>query len=218
MSSKKYNRTLHLPWSKGRGDDDKVAKDVSSLLGKHIIITEKMDGSNASLESDGCFARTHSGPPTHTSFDGLKALHASIKYNLSEGFQFFGEWLYALHSIAYEELPGYFLLFAVRHEDIWKSWDYVIQCSLNLKIPTVPVVWSGRVETAKELEALTSELAGQKSICGGEREGLVVRLHEEFEDKNFSKCVMKYVRANHVQTTEHWKDQEIVKNGLKSIS
>jgi hypothetical protein len=45
-----------------------------------------MDGSNASLEYDGCFAITHSGSSTYPSFDGLKALHASIKHKIPKYF------------------------------------------------------------------------------------------------------------------------------------
>ena len=99
MESPKYNRTYHLPWSPGGTSDDKIAKDLSIIFSNDIVITEKMDGSNTSLEIGGCFARTHSGPPNHPSFDPLKALHASIKHQIPEGVQLFGEWLYAKHSI-----------------------------------------------------------------------------------------------------------------------
>lgn len=229
MNSPKYNRTPHLPWSPGKGSDDKVAASVESLLGKELVITEKMDGSNTSLEKDGCFARTHSGAPTHKSFDGLKALHARVKHSLENGMQYFGEWCYAKHSIEYKELPGYFLLFGVRALDddfdneegrwmgphCWASWDHLVEMAATLGLPTVPILWKGQVKTAKELEVLTKALAAEKSVCGGVREGVVVRLACAFLDDDFSESVMKYVRKNHVQTTEHWKDQEIVKNGLK---
>ena len=119
----KYPRTLHLPWSKGTTNDDKIATSINSLLNVPIVISEKLDGSNASLEANGCFARTHAGAPTHASFDGLKALHATVKRNIPKGIQIFGEWCYALHSIAYTALPGYFLLFNVRdlnyEPEIW---------------------------------------------------------------------------------------------------
>ncbi len=111
MNSPKYNRTFHLPWSPGATNDDKIATSVTNLLNTEIIITEKLDGSNTSLESDGCFARTHSGPPNHPSFDGLKALHAEVGFQIPSGMQLFGEWCFAKHSISYEELPGYFFAF-----------------------------------------------------------------------------------------------------------
>jgi hypothetical protein len=217
--SPKYNRTFHFPWSPGATNDDKIAASVSSLVKVPIIITEKMDGSNTSLESGGCFARTHSGPPTHTSFDGLKALHASIGYELPAGMQLFGEWCFALHSIAYESLPGYFLLFGIRELDsidqFWYAWEEVESYAEYFELPTVPVLFKGTVNSEKELQELVESFMNQPSVCGGIREGVVARVAGEFLDKDFSSSIMKCVRANHVQTTEHWKDQEIIKNKLK---
>lgn len=217
MDSPKYNRTFHMPWSEGATNDDKRATSVDSLIGKEIVLTEKMDGSNTSLEADGCFARTHAGPPTHKSFDQLKALHASIKHNLSIDLQYFGEWCYAKHSIEYNELPGYFLLFNVRDltVDNWFDWDGVELLAKELNIPTVPVLFRGTVNSEKELKELVESFMLQPSACGGIREGVVARVAKDFYDEDFSTNVMKCVRKNHVQTSDHWKDQEIVKNKLK---
>lgn len=219
MDSPKYNRTFHVPWSPGGTNDDKRAPTAAGFVRLPIVITEKMDGSNTSLEFDGCFARTHSGPPSHASFDGLKALHATIKYKIPKQMQFFGEWCFAHHSIAYEELPGYFMLFNIRdlttvHER-WSSWDNVELWAKELGVPTVPVLFKGQVETEGELMRLIDSFMNQPSACGGIREGVVVRLASEFTNNSFDICVMKCVRANHVQTSEHWKDQEIIKNKLK---
>jgi hypothetical protein len=221
--SPKYNRTFHLPYSPGATSDDKIAKDLSYLINADIVITEKMDGSNTSLEADGCFARTHAGPPTHLSFDGLKALHSVVKYKIPNNIQLFGEWLYAKHSIEYDSLPHHFMLFNVRElkenddkeSSYWASWEMVKLWAKELEIPTVPELYAGKVSSEKELKELVESLMIEPSKCGGIREGVVVRLQEEFTDSVFSNCVMKYVRANHVQTTDHWKSQEIVKNKLK---
>src|SRR5574338_1632221 len=143
MNSPKYNRTFHLPWSPGATNDDKIASSVEYLLKTPIVITEKMDGSNTSLEFEGCFARTHSGPPSHPSFDGLKALHAQIKHDIPSNFQLFGEWCYARHSIEYSALPDYFLLFNIRDTEynIWSSWEEVEEWSHEIGVPTVPVLF-----------------------------------------------------------------------------
>ncbi len=217
MDSPKYNRTFHFPFSPGATNDDKIATSMDSLIGVSIVITEKVDGSNTSLERSGCYARTHAGPPTHKSFDQLKALHASIKHNLSIDLQYFGEWCYAKHSIEYNELPGYFLLFNVRDltVDNWFDWDGVELLAKELNIPTVPVLFKGTVNSEKELKELVESFMLQPSACGGIREGVVARIAKAFDDKDFSSCVMKCVRANHVQTSEHWKDREIVRNKLK---
>ncbi len=220
MESKKYNRTFHLPWSKGATNDDKIATDLSSLINSEIIITEKMDGSNTSLEANGCFARTHSGPPTHASFDGLKALHSQVRYRIPSNIQLFGEWCFALHSIAYSELTNYFMLFNVRdynyEEPVWASWEEVELWASEIDVPTVPLLFKGVCKSPNELMSLTDSFMIQPSKCGGIREGVVVRIASSFTDKDFPSCVMKCVRANHVQTSDHWKDQEIIKNKLIS--
>lgn len=219
MDSPKYNRTFHFPFSPGATNDDKIATSMDKLIGVPIVITEKVDGSNTSLEYDGCYARTHAGPPTHASFDQLKALHASIKYMIPDYLQLFGEWCFARHSIEYNELPGYFLLFNVRNltmaSPFWYSWEEVEMCAEEVGVPTVPVLFKGTVSSEKELKDLVESFMNQPSACGGIREGVVARVAKEFYDDDFSYCVMKCVRANHVQTSEHWKDQEIIKNRLK---
>jgi hypothetical protein len=217
MDSPKYNRTFHVPWSPGGTNDDKKALSVDTLLGVPIVITEKVDGSNTSIENSGCYARTHAGPPTHESFDALKALTSNIKHKLPVGLQIFGEWCYALHSIPYDKLPGYFLAFNVHSIgfDTWESWEEVEMWAQDIGVHTVPVLFKGVVQTSKELQVLTENLSSQPSGLGTIREGVVIRRAEAFEGKEFSNSVMKWVRANHVQTSDHWKDQEIVKNKLK---
>ena len=216
--SAKYPRTFHVPWSKGATNDDKIAHDISSLINVPLIITEKCDGSNTSLEANGCFARTHSGSPTHASFDGLKALHARVRHLIPTNIQIFGEWCYALHSIAYETLPSYFLMFGIRElhgeHPFWYSWEEMQEWAAELEISTVPLLWEGTVSSEKELKTLTAELTAQPSCFGPTREGLVIRVRDVIDDDCFSKYVMKLVRKDHVQTTEHWKNQEIVKNQL----
>jgi hypothetical protein len=189
-----------------------------------LVITEKMDGSNTSLESGGCYARTHAAAPGHLSFDALKALHATLKYSIPERTQVFGEWCYAQHSIPYDSLPGYFLMFGIRELHIgsndeefpfWYSWGELENWAINLGLPTVPILFKGTVSSVKELQELTESLVKQPSACGTIREGVVVRIADVFSDEHFSKYVMKWVRKDHVQTSDHWKDQEIIKNKLK---
>lgn len=224
MESPKYNRTMHFPFSPGAQNDDRIATSMGKLVGVEIVITEKMDGSNTSLESRGCFSRSHAGPPLHASFDGLKALHGTIGSQIPPDMQFFGEWCYARHSIEYSELPGYFLLFGIRElqsptdldESVWYSWEEVEEYAKGfLGVPTVPVLFKGQVNSEKELQELIESFMNQPSVCGGIREGVVARVAQSFLNKDFGECIMKCVRANHVQTSEHWKTQEIIKNKLK---
>lgn len=42
----KYPRTYHLPWSPGTTKDDRIMKDIDTLLNNEVVITLKMDGEN----------------------------------------------------------------------------------------------------------------------------------------------------------------------------
>jgi hypothetical protein len=97
----------------------------------------------------------------------------------------------------------------------WFAWDEVELWANEIGVSTVPVLFQGKVSSEKELKALTLSLMKEDSCCGKEREGVVVRVAKSFNDAEFSDCVLKYVRANHVQTGDHWSHQEIVKNKLK---
>jgi len=114
--SAKYPRSFHLPWSPGGTNDDKRLADVSPLVGVEIVVTEKCDGSNLTYTRKNVFSRSHSGPPSHPSFDLAKATHARIGHLLSEGLSLFCEFCYAIHSIEYAALPDYSLVFGARDD------------------------------------------------------------------------------------------------------
>jgi hypothetical protein len=209
--SAKYPRSFHLPWSPGGTSDDKRLADVSGLVGVEIVITEKCDGSNLTYTRRNVFSRSHSGPPSHPSFDLAKATHARIGHMLSEGLSLFCEYCYAVHSIEYAALPDYSLVFGARDDEsgTWWDWDMVTAQARDVGLPTVPLLFRGTVQSAAELEALTSALAKEPSALGGEREGVVVRRAGEFSDAEFPKSLGKWVRKGHVQTDEHWLHQAI---------
>jgi hypothetical protein len=54
----RYPRTPHLPWSPGATPDDVRAGDLSGLLGREVVVTEKPDGENTTLYADGVHARS----------------------------------------------------------------------------------------------------------------------------------------------------------------
>ncbi len=209
--SAKYPRSFHLPWSPGGTRDDKRMASVAGLIGTEIVVTEKLDGSNMALTREAVFARSNSGPPSHPSFAWAKALQARIGGQIEPGVTLFGEYCYAVHSIIYEELPGYFFLFGVRDDasGAWWEWDLVTAQAGLLELPTVPELFRGVVESEGALERLVRGVGGGVSVFGGEREGVVARVTRGFGDAEFAGVLGKYVRADHVQTDEHWMFQEL---------
>jgi hypothetical protein len=214
---KKYPRTFHLTFSKGCTNDDKMLDSDDYFIGEEIILTSKLDGSNFCMTNSECFARTHSGPPTHKSFDLAKSIHSQIKFFIPDNFAIFSEYLFAKHSIHYRNLPHYLAIFNILDFDrnVWLSWNDVEMWSGKINVPTVPVLFRGLVKTNYELQELCLSFMGEKEFQIDEREGIVIRLSKEFDNINFDFSTGKMVRANHVQTSDHWKDQEIIRNKLK---
>lgn len=214
--SAKYPRTFHFPWSPGGTSDDKRLADVSPLVGVEIVVTEKCDGSNLTYTRKNVYSRSHSGPPSHPSFDLAKATHGRIGHQISEGISIFCEYCYAVHSITYERLPQYSLVFGVRDDmtGLFWDWDMVVAQASDLGLPTVPVLFRGVVNSADELRVLTEKLSKGSSTFGGPREGIVARIAAAFPEDMFGKNVAKWVRKDHVQTDEHWLHQAIVAQKL----
>jgi len=217
VSSPKYPRTPHFPFSPGGTNDDRWIESVEGFLCTDVVLTEKMDGSNVCLETSACYARTHASRPRGESFSAFKALHATVSRRIPEGTQVFAEWLYAKHSIKYEALPSYLLVFGVRDLRTmqWASWSEVELWAEELGVSTTPVLaretWLNRDWKIRELVESHTRMP---SRCGGLCEGAVLRLAGSFSDVNFEASVAKWVRKGHVQTDEHWSTQPIVRNGL----
>ena len=203
----KYPRTYHLPFSPGFTSDDKVLKDDSSFRGKEIVVTEKMDGENVSIYRDGFHARSIDSK--HKSYHSwLLSEIYKFSYNIPKNMRICGEYLYAKHSIKYNNLPSYFMAFSLWENDVCLDWeDTEILCE-ELGVELVPILWKGQYD-AETIKKIAEETVAR----GGE--GIVVRLACSFTYDEFSKSIAKYVRPNHVQTDKHWSNSEIVKNGLK---
>ena len=204
----KYPRTYHLPWSPGATSDDKIQNDLSSFEGKNIILSEKMDGENTTMETVKYHARSEDSN-NHPSRNWCKGLWGSIKHEIPADWRICGENLYAKHSIFYDKLPSYFMMFSVWNENnTCLSWDETIEYSQLLGLEPVPVLFRGKFD-----ENMIRNF--HKTLDLEKQEGFVMRLSEPFEHEDFSTSVVKWVREKHVTTSEHWTNQPMIKNLLK---
>jgi hypothetical protein len=83
------------------------------------------------------------------------------------------------------------LLFNIREinneENIWYSWDEVELWAEELNVPTVPVLYRGTLQSESELQYIIESFMDKHSLCGGIREGVVIRVSDSFNDEDFSK-------------------------------
>lgn len=205
----KYPRTYHLPWSPGVLKDDRVLGSISYFVNKRVIVTVKMDGENTTLYSDYIHARSIDSK-NHGSRDWVKRFHGEMSFNIPEGYRVCGENLYAKHSIHYNNLESYFLMFSIWNDkNVCLSWDETKEWAELLNVKMVPVIYDG-IWNEEEIKKLySSEFNGD--LC----EGYVVRLAESFPYGAFRNSVAKYVRAGHVGTHAHWARHTVIPNKIK---
>jgi hypothetical protein len=204
----KYPKTKHLPFSKGLTRGDKVIESLEPFIGKEIIVSIKMDGENSSLGQDFIYARSLDSSD-HPSNHWLKGLWGGIKHDIPENWRICGENLFAVHSITYNELPTYFMVFNIWDENNnCLSFDDTITWCKLLGLEHVPILYRG-IFDEDILKKIANELDTEKN------EGFVIRISNEFSFNDFHKYVCKWVREKHVKTSSHWKYEKIIKNELK---
>jgi len=203
----KYPRTRHVPWSLAITDDDEVHASVDRLFaGKCVVISEKVDGECTSLYRDGMHARSPDSRP-HPSQDWVRNLHSRIAHEIPPGWRICGENVYAQHSLHYDALASYFLVFSVWDaRNVCLSWDETREWAALLGLETVPVLyegwWDSRVAHRYDDEHTRRVF-----------EGYVIRLADEFAYEEFERSTAKFVASRPVGD-EHWRHRAVVANGL----
>jgi hypothetical protein len=211
----KYPRTLHLPWSGLVDDDDRMLSDTKHFEGKKVVVTAKMDGENTTLYNDYMHARSIDGQ-NHASRNWLKAFHGRMSYNIPEGWRVCGENLFAKHTVEYNNLENYFLVFSIWNErNECLSWEDTLLWAELLDLVMVPVLYVGEWDEEKIRHLY------QPMINGDKCEGYVVRLLESFNYGEFRTSVAKYVCEEFRQKLQagasHWRHKMITPNKVKNV-
>lgn len=223
----KYPRTMHCPWSESGTSDDVWLKNCDHFKGKEVVMTLKMDGEGTSLYRDHIHARSLDSK-NHYSRNWVKGLWGEIKHEIPENMRLCGENLFAFHSILYSGLPSYFFCFGIYDGDNnCLSWDDTVAICQMLKLETVPVLYRG-IWDEKLIRSLWTGKGPfptfsstdydnpqyPDTFISTDNEGYVVRTVEAFPYDTFKDNVFKWVRKNHVQTSQHWMNQAIIRNLL----
>lgn len=206
----KYPKTLHLPFSPGVQNDDKVIEDLSVFDEMSVVVTEKYDGENTTFYNNHIHARSLDSKH-HASRDWVKALHGAIKHHIPEGWRICGENMYAKHSILYKNLKSYFYVFSIWNEyNVCLDWNLTHEYCHILGLCLVPELWTGtfNIDVLKNIAV---------NLNAETQEGFVVRNANSFSYEDFQRNIVKYVRKGHVQTEDHWMTQQIVPNILESV-
>ncbi len=212
----KYPRTMHLPFSEGASDDDRMMSDCGYFEGKEVVVSLKMDGECSGSGKDGndaiYFHARSIDSDNDLSRNWAKNHLLNKLWELPRHWRIHGENLFAKHSIEYNNLSTYFYMFSIWNEkNICLSWNETVEWSQLLGLELVPILYEGIWD-----DKLIRSLYREKDSNGNFMEGYVVRLKESFHYSKFKNSVGKFVSAkfkNQLKADNpHWK-RTWVKNG-----
>lgn len=167
MDLVKFPRTRHVEGSRHQLDDLHNDKPIAELIGKPLVVAEKLDGANCGLSfaADGSLllqsrGQYLSGGPRERHFDLLKTwayTHSDrLRAVLGSRYVLYGEWLYAKHTVFYDRLPHYFLEFDVLDRDVGRFLSSAARRRLLAGLPIVPApeIHNGEIGSLTDLESL----------------------------------------------------------------
>ena len=162
----KYPRTQHLQGSRlGERDEDLSQVPFFEILGKHIVIEEKIDGANSAISFNGdgelfLQSRGHylGGGYNERHYNLMKQWANNNKelfYSvLGSRYIMYGEWMYAKHTVFYDALPDYFMEFDIfdREKNIFLDTPSRKKITEQMKIVySVPVLAQGVFRSKEDI-------------------------------------------------------------------
>lgn len=219
----RFPHTPHLAWlGKDQPRDDKVMTpaEVAEILARPITVEEKVDGANVGISVDehgdlcaqnrgSYLTRESCHPQFKPLFRWLDERRGALEDALFPDLMLFGEWCYAVHSVAYDRLPDWFLAFDVFDRAAGKFWSVPRRDALvrQLGLALIPRLADGRFQLA-ELPGLL----GRSRLADVPAEGIYVRC----DNGDHLVARAKVVRSEFTQAIEeHWSKRALRANKVE---
>jgi tRNA splicing ligase len=205
----KYPKTPYLPFSPTRSQKlERMFNSFHNIIGTPVIIGEKADGSNVFLSRETVHARSEE-TPSHYSFNMLKQIHATKRLDIPKNIGLFGEWCYATHTIKYDNLEDYLMVFSAidLNKKVFLSWKEIESLCKLLGMVTVPKLFEGTLDSLKQLENFTPNI-------NRDYEGYVIRNAKQFTEKDFEYNIAKWVKPKFISGV-HWTKNNQERNNVK---
>lgn len=219
----RFPQTPHLAWlGVNPPRDDKVLspEETEELLQAEVVIEEKLDGANLgfSVSPEGGIRAQNRGnylhsplPAQFSRLDEWLACHEDRLFDLlGDHLIAFGEWCAARHTLDYDALPDWWLLFDIYDRKEQRFWSTRRRNALaeQLGVSTVPCLHRGQTSLAQLQHWITTD---NSNFRQGGIEGVVVRR----ENDDWLTDRAKLVHPNFTQAiVEHWRSRAIDWNRL----
>jgi len=229
----KFPRTPHL-WNTGAAtrDDIKLDAALSAMYygpdARTVTVTEKVDGANLgiSLSANWEIECQHRGQrvvyTTSSEYSKLKGwLERKSKFLCEilepENQILFGEWCAVKHSIFYDNLPDYFLVFDL-YDRLKRQFmsRQKVEALCRGRFEMTRCIERRRFQSKEEIEALMNDtMSCYRLKTPGPVEGLYLKLEDEGEGVNVHRA--KLVRSDFIQGMDggHWIHQQTVHNSVR---
>lgn len=183
MTPPPYPRIPHVVAGRGTRDDLVLGDaDRAALLGRPVVVEEKLDGANVMLWcQDGWIACAgRSGPDGQDRAGQIGPLRAwaaehvdQLRPLVEHGAVLYAEWLLLTHSIAYDRLPSYLVGLDLRAPGgVFAPVDERNRRLGDAGIALPPELFRGVPGTVERIEALLSQ---PSRVGSAPVEGVVIR-------------------------------------------
>lgn len=209
---RKYEKTYRFFPTPGKINLSK--NDISELLSGEVIVEEKMDGANVgiirhkhgfSLQKRGSLV----GQSEHEQFGYFHNWANNQNYellmNLPVNHIIYAELLYAVHTVFYDKLPSYVLVFDVWDGNSYLNYDKRKDFCDMYNLHMVPLVTRGSFSKND-----ISKLIPEKSMYGDFVEGIVLKRYRKNEYLKAKVVNPDFIKI--VNASEHWSHYNIRKN------
>ncbi|MBQ9116348.1 MAG: RNA ligase family protein [Clostridia bacterium] len=165
----KYPRTPHLKGSRLQpGDEDLSQIDFKRILGKNIVIEEKIDGANTAisfsprgellLQNRGHYLGGGSKEQHYNLLKLWASTNCSVfREILGDRYIMYGEWMYAKHTVFYDALPDYFMEFDIydRERSVFLDTPSRRRLTSQMEVVhSVPVIGEGIYKKKEQILSL----------------------------------------------------------------
>lgn len=248
----KYPRTHHLQGSRLQpGDEDLEAISFAEIAGRYLVVEEKLDGANSGI-SFGPNQKLLLQSRGHYLTGGEREKHFALFKSWANGhtralwqmlgtrYVMYGEWLYAKHTVYYDNLPHYFMEFDVfdREQNAFLSTARRNDLLDRAIITAVPVLeegqdldrekahglineslyksstWRDRLFEAARAQSLDVDRVDRETDHLDLAEGLYIKVEED----EIVKARYKFIRPSFLTAVTnsegHWLDRPILPNTL----
>lgn len=217
----KFPRTPHLVWleeSSPRGDKLMPAREAGEWLRRPMSVEEKVDGANLGLSLDdgrlraqsrGHYLDRRAAGQWKPLWRWLAQREGRLRALLGPSMIAFGEWCFAEHSVSYDSLPDWFLLFDVYDRRERRFWSRVRrdEWARDAGLWTVPLVATGVLGLPALRKLLVPSRLGSVAA-----EGIYLR----WDAGDWLVARAKVVRPGWVMASDdHWSSGQLKANRLR---